>query len=70
MDEDDDRAPDGIEGDFSVDPLRPAIDYLQHIMSGHESRFYRITGFNIGEWEVISPILMTQNELYKSFCTR
>ena len=53
LDDDNDRAPDGIEGDFSVDPLRPAVDYLQHIMSGHESRFYRVTGFTIGEWEVI-----------------
>lgn len=55
LDDDDDRAPDGIE-DFSVDPLCPAVDYFQHIMSGHESPFYRVIGFTIDEWEVTTTL--------------
>ena len=52
LDEDDDRMGDQQDGDHSVDPLRGVYNFLQNMLSGHESRFYRVAGFTIAEWEV------------------
>ena len=52
LDDDDDRMGDHQDGDHSVDPLRGAYDFLGRMLSGHESRFYRVIGFTIAEWEV------------------
>ena len=50
---DDDRMGDQLGGDYSVDPLRGVYDFLHNMLSGHESRFFRVVGFTLAEWEVI-----------------
>ena len=50
--DDDDRMGDQQNGDYSVDPLRGVYNFLENMLSGHESRFFRVTGFTIAEWEV------------------
>ena len=57
LDEDDDRMGDHQDGEHSVDPLRGAYDFFGSMLSGHESRFYRVVGFTIPEWEVIELVL-------------
>ena len=52
LDEDDDRMGDQQDGDHNVDPLRGVYNFLENLLSGHESRFYRVIGFTIAEWEV------------------
>src|SRR4051812_24797330 len=51
LDEDDDRMGDQQDGDHSVDPLRGVYTFLRNLLSGHESRFYRVAGFTIAEYE-------------------
>jgi hypothetical protein len=52
LDYDDDRMGDEQDGDHSVDPLRGVYNFLGNMLSGHESRFFRVTGFTMAEWEV------------------
>ena len=52
LDYDDDRTGDHQDGDYCVDPLRGVYNFLENMLSGHESRFFRVTGFTIAEWEV------------------
>ena len=54
LDDDDDGMGNNQDGDYSVDPARGVYDFLGNMLSGHASRFFRVTGFTIHEWEVIS----------------
>jgi hypothetical protein len=54
LDDDDDRMGDQQDGDYSVDLLRPIYNFLENMLAGHDSRFFRVIGFTIPEWEVNS----------------
>jgi hypothetical protein len=62
LEDDDDRMGDTLDGDYSVDALQGVTDFLKNMLSGHESRFFRVVGFTIAEWEV--TICQIANELY------
>ena len=53
QDIDDDKLPDHLEGDFSVDCRRPVSDFLEQISSGPASIFYNQSGFTLDEWRVL-----------------
>ena len=48
----DDKLPDHLDGDASVDPRRPVYDFLERIVSGPASIFYNQSGFTLEEWRV------------------
>ena len=54
MDDDDDGMDDNQDGDYSVDPARGVYDFLGNMLLGHDVRFFRVSGFILHEWEVIS----------------
>ena len=45
IESDDDCLPDHLEGDFSVDHAKPAVDILQQLLNCRSSIFYHQTGF-------------------------
>ena len=47
-----------FDGDFSVNPLPPAIDYLEQISIGHESIFRSVTGLKFDEFEELCRIIV------------
>lgn len=52
--DEDDKLPDHLDGDYSVDVRRPVNDFLEQIVSGPASIFYNQSGFTLDEWRVWS----------------
>lgn len=48
----DDKLPDHLDGDSSVDPRRPVYNFLERIVSGPASIFYNQSGYTLEEWRV------------------
>jgi hypothetical protein len=51
MTEGNDAFTDLVEGDFSVNPNRPAIDRLNDLKCGHSSIFESQIGYTFSEWD-------------------
>jgi hypothetical protein len=60
LEDDDDRMGDTVDGDYSVDAEQGVTDFLRNMLSGHESRFFRVVGFTIAEWEVTTCLIANE----------
>jgi hypothetical protein len=60
MTEDNDAFADHVEGDFSVNPNRPAIDRLNDLKGGPSSIFESQTGYTFSDWDEFARRVVPQ----------